>query len=297
MGMESPGKFLRTEREHRNLSLAEVAAGTRIKEHLLRALEEDRYDVFPAPLYVRGFLSAYAKYLGLEPREILLRYDNHLRNLPLPPSPVSRLPRKQIPRKPLWTTKDRAKRRPFAFYIIAGGLLFALFVYGLYELSQRVATSPWEKKSVLTGSKSKTHITAKAIPKEISKVDEIAAKDAIRRDASPYEVLEVDLGKGIELEGGRSIFKEKCSEFRCNDQRVYFFTRIKVQREGRIAHLWFREGKEFQRIEMGVQPPAWTVYSFITLRPGYAGNWIAELRDGDIALARKSFRAVEAPPF
>jgi cytoskeletal protein RodZ len=40
--MESPGKYLKAERELRNLSLEEVAKFTKIKEDFLKAIEEDR---------------------------------------------------------------------------------------------------------------------------------------------------------------------------------------------------------------------------------------------------------------
>ena len=63
--MVSVGKYLKAERESRNLSLREVSESTKIKELLLRSLEEDRYDLISSPVYVKGFLDAYARYLGL----------------------------------------------------------------------------------------------------------------------------------------------------------------------------------------------------------------------------------------
>jgi cytoskeletal protein RodZ len=72
--MESPGKYLKMERESRNLSLRQVSEATRIHERLLRAIEEDRYEAIASPLYVKGFLEAYSKYLGLDPNEIVLQY-------------------------------------------------------------------------------------------------------------------------------------------------------------------------------------------------------------------------------
>jgi transcriptional regulator with XRE-family HTH domain len=76
--METIGKYLKKERELRNISLREVANNTRVREHLLRAMEEDRYDLLPAPTYVRGFFFSYAKYLGLDPKDILVRYERLL---------------------------------------------------------------------------------------------------------------------------------------------------------------------------------------------------------------------------
>ncbi len=62
-------------------------------------------------------------------------------------------------------------------------------------------------------------------------------------------------------------------------------------REGKIFHVWRREGEEFHRIEMAVKPPAWSVYSYITLPPARFGNWNVEVWDEDKVLTHLSFKA------
>ena len=47
-----------------------------------------------------------------------------------------------------------------------------------------------------------------------------------------YEVADAHLGTGIETEAGRPMVVGKGSEFRCENQRVYFFTRIKYFKGG-----------------------------------------------------------------
>jgi len=85
------------------------------------------------------------------------------------------------------------------------------------------------------------------------------------------------------------------SEFKCENQRVYFFTRILSPKEGKIFHVWRRDGDEFHRIEMSVKPPAWSVYSYISLSPARSGNWNAEVWEGDKLLRDLSFKA-HSPP-
>jgi len=41
----------------------------------VKALEEERYDDLPNPVYVRGFLRNYATYLGLDPQDVLDLYS------------------------------------------------------------------------------------------------------------------------------------------------------------------------------------------------------------------------------
>jgi len=85
--MESPGKFLKNERETRNISLEEVSYFTKIKAGHLKAIEEDRYELLPPALYVKGYLTVYAKYLNLDPKDIISKYENYLKSL-MPPVPI-----------------------------------------------------------------------------------------------------------------------------------------------------------------------------------------------------------------
>jgi transcriptional regulator with XRE-family HTH domain len=76
---ESLGRYLKREREFRDISLREVSKNTKVKEHLLKAIEEDQYVSLPSPTYVKGFLLSYAKYIGLDPNDVLLRYESSLK--------------------------------------------------------------------------------------------------------------------------------------------------------------------------------------------------------------------------
>ena len=70
------GKVLQRERESRKISLESVSKGTRIKPGFLQALEEDAFHVLPAEAYVRGFLKCYAKFIHLNPAELVDLYRN-----------------------------------------------------------------------------------------------------------------------------------------------------------------------------------------------------------------------------
>ena len=76
---DSLGKYLKKERESRNISLREVAKNTKVKEQILKSIEEEHYPTLPSTTYVKGFLLSYAKYIGLDPNDVLLRYENSLR--------------------------------------------------------------------------------------------------------------------------------------------------------------------------------------------------------------------------
>lgn len=63
-----PGARLRHEREARGLTIQQIAGKTRIRERLLDAIERDDTD-WIAPVYLRGYVRAYAAGLGLDPAE------------------------------------------------------------------------------------------------------------------------------------------------------------------------------------------------------------------------------------
>ena len=48
------------------LDLSEAEAATKIRTKYLQALEEERFEVLPAEMYVKGFLRSYAEFLGLD---------------------------------------------------------------------------------------------------------------------------------------------------------------------------------------------------------------------------------------
>ena len=67
--VDTAGKKLKQARLRKQLSLEEVARGTKIRVPRLADLEADDYTNFPSMSYVRGFLSIYAKYLGIDVSE------------------------------------------------------------------------------------------------------------------------------------------------------------------------------------------------------------------------------------
>jgi transcriptional regulator with XRE-family HTH domain len=293
--MEFPGKYLKAQRELRNLSLEEIAKSTKIRERFLRAIEEDQYELLPSAVYVKGFLTLYARHLGLDSHDIGLRYQNYLKSLTI--SQPAEL-EQQIP-----PPKKRA--RPWPFFVAISAIIFfiVLVIYytsrsPLEQFPPPFKQQPTSAPSPLTGQgKTEPQTVHQPMLKEISRPGELKTEETIKPEVSSFEILEANMGTAIERESGRLVLSGKSSEFTCNNQRAYFFTRIRAQREGKIAHVWFWEGKEFVKIEIDVKPPVWSVYSYITLRPQYVGIWKAEIRDGDNILKSLSFKVIKVDSY
>ncbi len=74
MTAQNLGEFLREERERRGITLEQVASATKISIRLLHALEANHYAELPAVPFIRGFVTSYARFIGLDPREVLSNY-------------------------------------------------------------------------------------------------------------------------------------------------------------------------------------------------------------------------------
>jgi transcriptional regulator with XRE-family HTH domain len=117
---ESLGKYLKRERENRKLSLKEVSKQIKVREPFLRAVEEDRRDLLPSVTYVKGFLSAYAKYLGLDPNEVILRHEAESKGEPIIRPEVLRQ------KKMLWSPR---------YLWVIGGMIIVGFIVLYFLLS------------------------------------------------------------------------------------------------------------------------------------------------------------------
>lgn len=65
-------------RVKRKISLAEAEVGTKVRTRFLSAIEEGKWDTLPQSAYVRGFISAYSKFLELDTKEMLKLFDSEM---------------------------------------------------------------------------------------------------------------------------------------------------------------------------------------------------------------------------
>jgi cytoskeleton protein RodZ len=88
------GSSLQEARSRRRLELSQVERETRIRSRYLLALEDERFDVLPAPAYTRGFLRTYAEYLGLDGQRFVDEYNTRFapaeEPVAAPPTPIRR---------------------------------------------------------------------------------------------------------------------------------------------------------------------------------------------------------------
>ncbi len=75
----SVGRLLRRAREEGHIDLNEAVEATRIRRYYLEALEKEQWGKLPSPVFIKGFLRAYAEFLGLDKEMVL---NSYLRSYP-----------------------------------------------------------------------------------------------------------------------------------------------------------------------------------------------------------------------
>lgn len=125
--MSSIGNILRTERETQGRTLTEVSKAVYIKTKYLSALEEENFAAIPGEVYVKGFIRAYASYLGMDGEELVAQYDGPSESILL---------QKETPTAVTEGGKGRRRRRRKAvswpeITIIVGVILFIFLIVWL----------------------------------------------------------------------------------------------------------------------------------------------------------------------
>ena len=193
--MESPGKFLKRERETRSISLEQISNFTKIKQHHLKAIEEDRYELLPPALYVKGFLMGYARYLDLDPRDIVLQYEKYKKSL-IPPEPVELQPE----------APPKKKMRQWFLLSLAFAVILSTVFFIFYP-----ARRPVEKKSQaasvsLISPSLVIHSEAKVRPIYQAQQNQLAEPERAEVDVAKEEmptlkVLEAGIGTAVQRDG------------------------------------------------------------------------------------------------
>ncbi|MCG6897167.1 MAG: DUF4115 domain-containing protein [Thiocapsa sp.] len=72
---DSPGRRLRVQRQARGLAVERIASQLHLRPETVEALEQDRFDLLPDPVFVAGYLRNYARLLALDPTPLIAAYQ------------------------------------------------------------------------------------------------------------------------------------------------------------------------------------------------------------------------------
>jgi cytoskeletal protein RodZ len=116
------GERFRAAREARGLSLSDVSEHVRIRAVYLAAIEEENWKAIGAAVYVRGFLRTYARFLGLDPEEVVVAFNREV-------EPAGTAP----PAAPLPSRVERSSKPGSLLLWIAGIVAVLLVAFVAYN--------------------------------------------------------------------------------------------------------------------------------------------------------------------
>jgi cytoskeleton protein RodZ len=126
--MGSFGERMQREREMRGITLEEISESTKISTRSLEALEHEEFDKLPGGIFNKGFIRAYARYLGIDEEQAVADFiavaGDSEQPLPNPP-PRPRSTDSLAPEKVNWSG------------VVVLVLLFALGIATVWKLAPR----------------------------------------------------------------------------------------------------------------------------------------------------------------
>lgn len=112
------GQKLREARLAQQLTVADVEAAIKIRARQIVALEEGDSAALPPPVYARGLVRKYAEFLGVDPFEMMVQYDQEFGAAP--PATI-----KPVLEEPLYR-----RGRDWSELLLGAGVLLLLLVAG-----------------------------------------------------------------------------------------------------------------------------------------------------------------------
>jgi hypothetical protein len=129
------GSLLKRERGKKGLSLDQLSQITRLRKFYLEALEDEKWDNLPSPVYIKGFIRSYAQGVGIDAKEAISLYEQIA-------------PAEEEAPKPLAVLREPKSKIPY--FIIA---LIAVLVFGIYTFVDFKGLFPPDLKSTVQEEK------------------------------------------------------------------------------------------------------------------------------------------------
>jgi len=179
--MESAGARLKKIRLEKGLSMEEVQKRTKIHLNILKAIEEDSLINF-SPIYIKGFLKIYCKFLNANPRDYIPDYKEpqnitkYTPEAPVRPKPLFKMPSLNIFSLKAIHIKPK---------IIFVSVLILVFIISLFKLGKIISSN-----HIIFSSKKKMPVVASSQLENkstITKLQGLASLKIIRLDISAKE--------------------------------------------------------------------------------------------------------------
>lgn len=163
---ESIGEHFRKTRLKRKITMDQAYKDTKIHPNILTALEEDRYEEFLSPTYIKAFIKSYCRYLELDANTILEEYNRILKEQPEPTLVVKAQKRKGVLLEIDW--KGYLRKVQEWFLPIGGIVLAVILVVLLFRGTSAMITRIRTDRTAVAERKTESRKPDQAIIKPLS---------------------------------------------------------------------------------------------------------------------------------
>jgi len=227
--MQEFGKYLKTEREAKGITLEQIEQETRIRLTYLQAIEDGEFNKLPGEFYCRTYIRSYAKAIGLDEAEVLAKYENRVKEI------MSDGELEDLPTKTRWdgtlqeTVASKGKapvnKKPIIIGLIVVGLLIvAGAIYLALSLSQ--PTNKVENEQIQENPNNNIGI-------EVSEEDPVIVNDSLTQEPFEVDTLESSTEEVVKVEKVDILVKAKgdCWFQVANSKEVFKDTLLKAGEE------------------------------------------------------------------
>jgi cytoskeletal protein RodZ len=302
------------------MTLAAVAARTRIAPHHLDALERSDLDGLPAGPFGRSYIRSYAVLLGIDPAPILDAYhvQEVRRGVGTPERDqrmLQELSHLVAHGHEAGSPLARLRTRPAA--LAAAALLAVMLGIVGWRLLAGHAASERPAQPAPPVAEAAARPSPLSPPQPRSRADRITPPPAARVPPSPLPPAERPArtasaaGSGEQAKPAASALPTdtlRVSGFGVGTDvvdrrlvgrsdrfpagtRVFFWTLVAGGQRGQLVrHVWFQGGRAVMRADLPIGGPHWRTRSSLVLPDGSTGSWTVEARTSDgRLLARNDF--------
>lgn len=163
----------------RGIGLEEIAAATKISSRNLKALEDEKFNQLPGGIFNKGFVRAYAKFLGIDEEHIVAEYEAASHETEAAREEKLKVEFSKPPVKKDSEGQEISIEPKSQWGTIAAIVLVAVLAYGGYNV--------YQKKKVEREQHRQAEIAAQQQVQQRQRADAAAAAQAAQAQGVPSE--------------------------------------------------------------------------------------------------------------
>lgn len=200
--MLTPGEILKNKRKELGKTIFEVSQETRILEKYIKQIEANQFELFDSPVFARGFIKIYSKYLNLDEEKVLALF----RRISSEGKETSFKKKNIFNFNSLLSTRNVLSAISIIFFMI-----FSLFIYlQLYNFQQTPFLEVYSPVDGYLSDKPELNVEGKTSNKAILTINNEVVK--VENESFKYQILLTEGENTINVTSTNTKNKEKYAQ-------------------------------------------------------------------------------------